>query len=47
MGRNLVKFLKILMASSLIQKYDVIIEILMLQQLKIEKSSLFLCFWMD
>ena len=34
MGRNLVKFLKILMTSSLIRKYDVIIVILMSRQLK-------------
>ena len=34
MGRNLVKFNKILMMSSLIRKYDVIIIILMSQQLK-------------
>ena len=34
MGRNPVKFLKILMPSSLIRKYDVIMVILMSQQLK-------------
>ena len=34
MGRNLVKFKKVLMMSSLIRKYDVIIVILMSQQLK-------------
>ena len=34
MGRNLVKFKKKLMMSSLIQKYDVIIVILMSRQLK-------------
>ena len=34
MGRNLVKFLKILMMSSLIPKYDVIIVILMSRQLR-------------
>ena len=45
MGRNLVKFLKILMTSSLIRKYDVIIVILMRRQLKKRKVfivSLFL-----
>ena len=45
MGRNLVKFRKILMTSSLIRKYDVIIVILMFQQLKKRKVfiiSLFL-----
>ena len=34
MGRNLMKFQKILMVSSLIRKYDVIIVILMSRQLK-------------
>ena len=34
MGRNLVKFEKFLMMSSLIRKYDVIIVILMSLQLK-------------
>ena len=34
MGRNFVKFLKNLMTSSLIRKYDVIIVILMSQQLR-------------
>ena len=34
MGRNLVKFKKILITSSLIRKYDVIIVILMSQQLR-------------
>ena len=34
MGRNLAKFKKFLMTSSLIRKYDVIIVILMSQQLK-------------
>ena len=34
MGRNLVKFKKSLMVSSLIQKYEVIIVILMSRQLK-------------
>ena len=34
MDRNLVKFKKILMTSSLIRKYDVIIVILMLPQLR-------------
>ena len=34
MGRNLVKFRNVLMTSSLIRKYDVIIVILMSQQLK-------------
>ena len=34
MGRNLVKFKKKLMTSSLIRKYDVIIVILMLRQLR-------------
>ena len=34
MGRNLVKFRKILMTSSLIGKYDVIIVIFMSPQLK-------------
>ena len=34
MARNLVKFLKILMTSYLIPKYDVIIVILMLRQLR-------------
>ena len=33
MGRNLVKFKKILMTSSLIRKYDVIMVILMSRQL--------------
>ena len=34
MGRNLLKFKTMLMTSSLIQKYDVIIVILMLGQLR-------------
>ena len=34
MGRNLVKFKKLLMTSSLIEKYDVIIVILMSRQLR-------------
>ena len=34
MGRNLLKFKKILMTSSLFGKYDVIIVILMLRQLR-------------
>ena len=34
MGRNLVKFKKILMTPSLIRKYDVIIVILMSRQLR-------------
>ena len=34
MARNLVKFKRILMTSSLIRKYDVIIVILMLRQLR-------------
>ena len=34
MGGNLVKFLKVLMTSSLIREYDVIIVILMLRQLR-------------
>ena len=45
MGRNLVNFKKILMTSSLIPKYDVIIVILMSQQLrkwKVVIVSLFL-----
>ena len=45
MGRNLVKFKKILMMLSLIRKYDVIIVILMSRQLKKKKVfivSLFL-----
>ena len=45
MGRNLVKFLKHLITSSLIQKYEVIIVILMSQQLrkvKVFMISLFL-----
>ena len=37
MGRNLVKCKRILMASSLIRKYDAKIVIFMLQQLKIWK----------
>ena len=45
MGSNLVKFKTILMTSSLIRKYDVIIVILMLRQLgkwKVFIVSLFL-----
>ena len=45
MGRNLLKFKKILMTSSLIPKYDVIIVILMSRQLrnwKVVIVSLFL-----
>ena len=45
MGRNLVKFFKNLMTSSLIPKYDVIIVILMSRQLrnwKVLIGSLFL-----
>ena len=42
MDRNLVKFLKILMTSSLIRKYNVIIDIG--DNLGSGKSSLFLCF---
>ena len=45
MGRNLVKFKKKLMTSSLFRKYEVIIVILMLQQLrkvKVFMVSLFL-----
>ena len=34
MGRNLVKFKKILIASALIRKYEITIVILMLRQLK-------------
>ena len=44
MNKNLVKFFKKLMASSLIRKYDVIIVILMLRQLKSGKSSCFFVF---
>ena len=45
MGRNLVKFLKVLMTSSIIRKYDVIIVILICRQLRKRKVfivSLFL-----
>ena len=42
MGRNLVKFKQILMMSSLIQKYDVIIVTLMSCQLK--KWKVFIVF---
>ena len=44
MGRNLVKVKKFLMTSSLIQKYDVIIAILMPQQLKVESLHCFFVF---
>ena len=44
MGRNLVKFGKILITSSLISKYDVITIILMCDILGSGKSSLFLPF---
>ena len=44
MGKNLVKFQKILMQSSLIRKYDVIIVILMSQQLRKRKVFIFSLF---
>ena len=49
MGRNLVKFEEIiLMGSSLIRKYDVIIVILISRQLKKWKVFIVsLVFWMD
>ena len=46
MGKNLLKFKKGLMTSSLIRKYDVIIVILMCSNsLKSGKSSLFVFGW--
>ena len=42
MGRNLVKFKKNLMTSSLIPEYDVIIVILMSRQKKVVIVSIFL-----
>ena len=47
LGRNLCEIKTKLMTSFLIQKYDVIIDILMLRHLRSGKSSLFLCFWKD
>ena len=47
MGRDLVKFEKKLMMSSLIPKYDVIIFILMSRQLKKWKVVIVSLFWMD
>ena len=47
MGRNLVKFKKVLMASTPIRKYDVIIVILMLRQLKKWKVFIVSLFLMD
>ena len=45
MGRNLVKFKKTLMTSSLFRKYDVIIVILMSHQLKKWKVFIVSVFW--
>ena len=44
MSGNLVKLKNILMASSPVRKYDVIIVILMVRPQKSGKCSLFLCF---
>ena len=46
MGRNLVKFLKILMMSSLVRKYDVIIVILMSQQVR-KRKVYTVCLFLD
>ena len=45
MGRNVVKFKKILLTSSLIRKYDVIIAILMSRQLRKWKVLIVSLFW--
>ena len=47
MGRNLVEFEKNFITSSLIQKYGIIIVILILRQLKKWKVFIVSLFWMD
>ena len=47
MGRNLVKFETILMTSSLIRKYNVVIVLLMSQQLKKWEVFIVSLLWMD